>query len=58
MMMIKCEDCGASIQIPEDAQNDEILSCVDCGLDYLIEYDDTGTILFKVLTIEGEDWGE
>jgi alpha-aminoadipate carrier protein LysW len=57
-MMYECKDCGASIEVPSDFQNDEILSCADCGLDYLIEVDETGRILIKELAIEGEDWGE
>ena len=57
-MAYECKDCGASIEVPPDVQKDEILSCVDCGLDYVIELDESGAIPIRELAIEGEDWGE
>jgi hypothetical protein len=56
--MFECKDCGANIEVPLDFQNDEIIGCVDCGLDYIIKLDASGLILIQELTIEGEDWGE
>jgi alpha-aminoadipate carrier protein LysW len=57
-MIYECKDCGASVEIPSDALQDEILSCIDCGLDYVIDVDPSGVIQLKELAIEGEDWGE
>jgi alpha-aminoadipate carrier protein LysW len=57
-MMYECKDCGASVEIPIDVLQDEILSCIDCGLDYVIDVDPSGVIQLKELAIEGDDWGE
>ncbi len=51
-------DCKALIDVPEDALPGEIVSCPDCGLDYVVEMDESGLLILKELTIEGEDWGE
>jgi len=53
-----CTDCGAELEIPEDALPGEIIGCPDCGLDYVIEVDESGGKQLKELLIEGEDWGE
>ena len=58
MTKIDCTDCGGIIEIPEDVLTGEILSCPDCGLDYVVEEDGTGLLVIKELTIDGEDWGE
>jgi len=29
----KCKECGADIEIPDDALPGEIVSCPDCGLE-------------------------
>jgi alpha-aminoadipate carrier protein LysW len=55
---MNCVDCGASIEIPEDVLQGEILGCGDCGMDYVISIEENGEILLKELMIEGEDWGE
>ena len=57
-MTYECKDCGASLELPEDAQNGEIIECEDCGLDYIVKLDGAGSILLMELAIEGEDWGE
>ena len=57
-MSIECTDCGASLDIPSDAQKGEIVGCPDCGLDYVVVLDKTGHKHLKELTIESEDWGE
>ena len=58
-MNIRCIDCGAEIEMKNDAINGEIISCQDCGMDYVVEMDGTGSqLLLKELAIEGEDWGE
>lgn len=53
-----CTDCGATIEIPSDALNEELVSCPDCGLDYVIEIEENGEKHLKELSLEGEDWGE
>jgi len=53
-----CTDCGASVEMPNDALPGEIIGCPDCGLDYVIETDEGGEKKLIELTLEGEDWGE
>lgn len=53
-----CIDCEALIEVPEDAVPGEIVSCPDCGLDYVVEKSESGQLVLKELEIEGEDWGE
>lgn len=57
-MSLTCTDCGANLEIPTDAISQEIVDCPDCGLDYVIEVDESGSKCLKELLIEGEDWGE
>ncbi len=53
----KCPDCEASVAIPDDAVNGEIVTCPDCGLDLQVQT--TGqSFTVKPLTTEKEDWGE
>lgn len=44
--------------LPVDSQNDEIIGCEDCGLDFVINIDQSGFKHLLELSIEGEDWGE
>ncbi len=53
----KCPDCDASIQIPEDAVQGEIVTCADCGLDLEVNLTPQGHSI-KPLLHEKEDWGE
>jgi alpha-aminoadipate carrier protein LysW len=53
----KCVDCQASIQVPDDAVNGEIITCPDCGLDLEVSVSYEGRSV-KPLVIEKEDWGE
>ena len=57
-MSTACMDCGTALDIPPDSLLGEIIGCPDCGLDYVIENDDSGGKHLKELLIEGEDWGE
>jgi alpha-aminoadipate carrier protein LysW len=57
-MVYECKDCGANLEIPNNFINGEIIGCGDCGLDYVIESNDTSNYQIKELLIEGEDWGE
>ena len=52
-----CIDCSAPLEVPADALDGEIISCPDCGLDYVIE-EENGRKDLKQLTVDGEDWGE
>jgi hypothetical protein len=56
--MFECKDCGGDLILPFDVQNDEIIGCEDCGLDYVVEIDEPGLVHLLELAIEGEDWGE
>ena len=58
MMSVSCTDCAGVIEVSDDCIPGEIISCPDCGLDYVIEEDGSGTMLLRELVIEGEDWGE
>ncbi len=53
-----CMDCGADVEVPNDSLLGEIVGCPDCGLDYVIEVDESGSKQLTELLIEGEDWGE
>ena len=53
-----CVDCDASIEVSSDPLEGEIIGCPDCGLDYVMEIGEQGSIQLKELIIEGEDWGE
>jgi lysine biosynthesis protein LysW len=57
-MQFTCVDCGGFIELPDDCVPDEIVGCPDCGLDYVVVEEESGLLLLKELTIEGEDWGE
>ena len=43
---------------PDDFAEGDIMTCPDCGLDYIIEIDANGLIALKELVLEGEDWGQ
>lgn len=57
-MSMKCVDCGAVIEIPPDLIKGEIISCPDCGLDFVTVESESGLLGIQELMIEGEDWGE
>jgi alpha-aminoadipate carrier protein LysW len=52
-----CPDCGGEMEVPDDTENGEIISCPSCGLELEIKVEIDG-FSFHELTIEGEDWGE
>ncbi|MFP3133102.1 MAG: alpha-aminoadipate/glutamate carrier protein LysW/ArgW [Nitrososphaeria archaeon] len=54
----KCKECGADIEIPDDALPGEIVSCPDCGLEYEIVSIQAGKVELKLAEEIGEDWGE
>ena len=57
-MMFMCTDCEAGIELLDDAIDGEIVGCPDCGLDYVVEKEESGVKSLIELNIEGEDWGE
>jgi alpha-aminoadipate carrier protein LysW len=57
-MSMNCVDCGGILEIPEDSISGEIISCPDCGLDFVVVEGENGLLMLKELMIEGEDWGE
>ena len=44
--------------IPEDVISGEIVSCLDCGMDFEVSKSDDSDMELKPAEIEGEDWGE
>lgn len=57
-MTITCIDCGGDLELQEDSMKGEIISCPDCGVDYVVVEETLGLLSLQLLTIEGEDWGE
>jgi alpha-aminoadipate carrier protein LysW len=57
MPQLKCVDCEAAIDVPEDAVDGEIVTCPDCGLDLEVHITPQGPSL-KPLLVTKEDWGE
>ncbi len=53
----KCPDCEASVTVPEDVINGEIITCPDCGLDLEVEVAGQDRMV-KPVVLEKEDWGE
>jgi len=56
--IMKCPECDAELNIPEDTAVGEIVSCSDCGADYEISKKDSNTVEIKEAETVGEDWGE
>ena len=57
-MTITCIDCGGDLELQEDSMKGEIISCPDCGVDYVVVEETPRLLSLQLLTIEGEDWGE
>jgi alpha-aminoadipate carrier protein LysW len=55
---LKCPECDAELDIPEDMISGEIVSCPDCGMDYEVKLTANGNVSLEPAEIEGEDWGE
>ncbi len=56
--IIKCPECDADLTIPEDVISGEIISCLECGMDFEVTVSDEDNIEIRPAEIEGEDWGE
>ena len=57
-MSQQCTECGAELIIPSNMEKGDILSCPDCGVDYVIELAESGCIQAREINLEEEDWGE
>ena len=55
-METECESCGYEIEIPEDAEAGELLSCHDCGKEYEIK--SINPVKLAAAPEIEEDWGE
>ena len=55
--MTNCPECDASITIPGDALEGEIVTCPDCGASYELVKGSNGFELKPDQTV-GEDWGQ
>lgn len=56
-MNMKCSECDAEIDVPDDAVSGEIVTCPDCGLNYeVVKEEDRVTL--KPAESMSEDWGE
>ncbi len=58
MPFVKCPECACEFEAPKDVVTGEILACPDCGLDLEVTEVGKDVVSVKVVTIEGEDWGE
>ena len=57
-MKKECQDCGADINIPDDALVGEIVTCPDCGDDFEIASKAQNMVDLKPAESVGEDWGQ
>lgn len=57
-MKTECQDCGAEINVPDDAMVGEVIACPDCGADFEIVLNAKGKVELKPAETLGEDWGE
>ena len=53
---MECIECGADLDIPDDVEEGEILTCPDCGVE--LEVISTDPLEVDVAPEEEEDWGE
>ncbi len=51
-----CPECDAEIDIPNDAMENELLSCQDCGIE--LEIMNLDPIELELAPEVEEDWGE
>ena len=53
---MNCPECEATLQLPDDVIEGEIVPCPDCGAE--LEVLNTDPITLGLAPEEGEDWGE
>jgi alpha-aminoadipate carrier protein LysW len=51
-----CPECGADVAIPDDAMENELLPCPDCGTE--LEIISLDPVALDVAPEVEEDWGE
>ncbi len=54
--MVECTTCGADLEIPEDTEVNEIITCQDCGTE--LEVTSLDPVTIQPAPQEEEDWGE
>ena len=57
-MNTSCKECGAELNVPNDAIVGEIVSCKDCSTEYEVAEISNGNVLLRPAEKVGEDWGE
>jgi len=57
-MKVKCPECDGDIDVPSDASIGEIVTCLDCGLDFEVSGRNPDGVYLKRAESIGEDWGE
>ena len=55
---VECQECGANINVPDDAVAGEIVTCPDCGGDFEIASKRDDKVELKPAETVGEDWGQ
>lgn len=57
-MKATCSECGAVLDVPDDAIVGEIVECPDCGSEYEVASIGEGGVTLKKAEAVKEDWGE
>ena len=48
MREITCEECGACISIPDDAEEGELIECAACAIEYeLVSWEPLELVIFE-----------
>ena len=55
--MAICDECDATISVPSDALEGEIVTCSECGASFELVKSANGFDLKPAQTV-GEDWGQ
>ena len=55
--MATCPECSATITLPKDVMEGEIVTCPDCGTSYEVYSTESGFGI-RPAKVDGEDWGE
>lgn len=53
---VECIECGASLSLPDNVMQGEILPCSDCGAE--LEVISLSPLTVDLAPMEMEDWGE
>jgi len=54
--MVECPDCGADVTVSETVEQNEILTCDECGSE--LEVKSLNPIVLEIAPEEEEDWGQ